>query len=83
MSAVPVIKGNTMTGDTITTDEIYDMLPMRERTLLKNYDKYPFRIANDRGRASEWYIYGMGGNPVAVVIYYRDRKLCMHGIISR
>lgn len=63
----------------LSIGEIYDILPMTERTLLKRIDSYPFKIANDRGTPCDWFIY-KGNKPVAVVVYYKGRKLVMHGI---
>jgi len=63
----------------LNLSDIYDVLPLAERTLVKHYKSYPFRIANDRGHPCHWYIYD-GDRPIAVVIYYRGRKLVMHSI---
>lgn len=63
----------------LTLDEIYDLLPMTERTLRKRYKSYPFKIANDRGESCSWYIYE-DNQPVAVVTYYKGRKLVMHTV---
>jgi len=63
----------------MTPEEIYDMLPLSERTLLKRYKGYPFRIANDRGEPCAWYIYE-DDKPIAVVHYYKGRKLVLHRI---
>ena len=64
----------------MTPEEIYDILPMTECTLVKRYKDYPFRIANDRGESCAWYIYEKD-EPIAVVHYYKGRKLVLH-IIS-
>ena len=81
---VQVVRDGKATGETMTLDEVCDHLPMRERTLLKRYKAYPFVIANDRGYEHDWYIYNAWHTtPLAVVVYYRDRKLCMHGILYR
>lgn len=37
----------------MSINEIYDQLPLTERTLLKRLDSYPFRIANDQGTPCE------------------------------
>jgi hypothetical protein len=66
--------------DQPTTSEIYALLPMTERTLLKRYKSYPFKIANDREGPCDWYVY-KDGEPIAVIVYYKGRKLCMHGIV--
>lgn len=60
---------------------IYDLLPLTERTLMKRIEAglYPFRIANDGGTPCNWYIYE-NGQPIAMVTYYKGRKLVVHGI---
>lgn len=65
----------------IDPSAIYDQLPKTERTLIKRYKGYPFRIANDRGKPCDWFIYD-GSEPIAVVTYYKGRKLVLH-IIAR
>jgi hypothetical protein len=62
-----------------TLEQIYDILPLTSRTLLKRYRSYPFRIANDRGYACDWWIYDPEGRPVGVAVYANGRKLVLHG----
>lgn len=76
MSAQIPKEGGVKPISQLNIQEIYDFLPLTERTLLRHYKSYPFRIANDRGHPCHWYIYD-GDQPVAVVIYYRGRKLVM------
>ena len=61
---------------------IYDILPISEKTLLKRLRKgeYDFDLRNDRGGSCEWFIYDNDGDPVGVVVYYKGRKLVLHGI---
>lgn len=65
-----------------TLEDVYDLLPMTERTLLKRYQSYPFKIANDRGKPCEWWLYEKG-EPVGVVVYYAGRKLACHGYAAK
>jgi len=66
----------TAITEPLNLERIFEQLPKTERTLLKRYKSYSFRIANDRGTPCDWYIYE-NGLPVAVVTYYRGSKLCM------
>ena len=63
----------------MTPDEIFDFLPLTERTLIKHYKSYPFKIANDRGYPCDWFIYD-GDNPIAMIYYYGGRKLALYGV---
>ncbi len=71
----------------MTIEQLYDILPMTERTLLKRmkYTIYPYHIANDRGTPCDYFIYNRNDNenPIGVVIYYKGRKLCLHGIEAK
>ena len=70
----------TKTTSTPNISEIYDILPLSEKTLLKRYRTYDFIIKNDRGSSCNWFIYDDAGDPVGVVVYYKGRKLVLHGI---
>ena len=68
---------------------IYDDLPISEKTLLKHWDRYsassdlrPYSIRNDRGEPCSYYIYNKDNQPVAVVLYYKQRKLVIHSLVN-
>lgn len=67
---------------TIDINAIYDSLPLSEKTLRKRMrqGQYP-ELRNDRGAPCDYYIYdGDAPNPVGVVVYYKQRRLVLHGI---
>lgn len=71
-----------LNGRTFSNQEIYDLLPLSEKTLLRRlrYKIYPFKLKNDRGYPCDYFIYDENDEPTGVVVYYRGRKLCLHGI---
>lgn len=66
----------------MTITEIYDLLPLTERTMMKRRSTYPFTIANDIGYASTWRVI-FAGVELGIVVYCRGRKLCCHGLKSK
>ncbi len=70
----------------VDISDIYDQLPKSEKTLIKHYWEYNshlkhsnVRISNDMGKPCDYYIYH-NEQPIGLVIYYKGRKLTLHGI---
>lgn len=68
-------------GMATTIVEAYDQLPWTERTLLKHYNDYPFKLDNSFSPCEYRVI--VDGKCVGVVIYAGGRKLVCHGFIER
>jgi hypothetical protein len=70
----------------VTTEDVYDAMPLTERTLLKWLRRQPetfapWRVSNDKGSPCDWFVYRHeSADPCAVVLYRGGRKLCVHGI---
>lgn len=68
----------------MTIQEVYDSLPMSERTLLKRIANnfLPFVLANDGGHPCEYYIKNKAGQNCGMVKYYKGRKLTVYGLVG-
>lgn len=66
----------------MTLTEIFDVLPLTERTLLKRRASYHFTITNDTGHPSIWRVL-VGDREVGMVRYYRGRKLAAYRTVER
>ena len=63
---------------------IYDDLPVSEKTLVRHWKHYsessdirPYSIRNDQGKPCEYYVYNKDNLAVAVILYYKGRKLAI------
>jgi len=68
----------------MTIDEVYDALPMSEKTLVKHwhrgqYKNLPCLVKNDQGHPCEWRV-EYAGETIGMVKYYKGRKLCAYGV---
>ncbi|KKN22351.1 hypothetical protein LCGC14_0916170 [marine sediment metagenome] len=66
----------------MTIQELYDLLPLSERTLLRRIaaKKLPAVLANDGGHPCEYYIKNSKGEDCGMVKYYKGRKLTVYGL---
>lgn len=58
--------------------DVFEKLPKCERTLLKHFREYPFKL--DNSEVSTEYDIILGGKRIGMVKYYRGRKLCVYSI---
>ena len=68
-----------------TVEEIFDLLPLSERILLKYWKNGIYTslktgckisLSNDGGHPCEWMLKDDNGNDFGMVKYYKGRKLC-------
>ncbi len=66
----------------MTITEVFETLPLTEKTLLKRIVKglLPFVLKNDGGHPCEYYFKNKDGKDCGMVKYYRGRILSCYGI---